>query len=746
MATIKDVAKLAQVSHGTVSNVIKGIHGVSLDKVKRVEEAIKVLGYKPNVYARGLKSNKTKNVGIVIPNIFDPAFVQIYTSIKRVLDEHDYMTSLHVTNEIIANENKIIRMAESGMFSGLVIATCQPSNYQPFKDLLGAGINIVTFERSVKGLDCDYVGFDNYQHINGTVKDLISQGYKAIALITGPKSYTSESQCIKAYKDAIKDVQQPIMARTNYDKESAFKASFKLLRQETPPDAIITSSIQLAEGLMGAISYAKAGLSKIPRVFSLSEDTWSDNSYSEITKLSRQTYKMGETIANIVLDNFNNQPFNSHKKAMIESNNNQRLELAEQQNINPINTFRQTDKIRAIMLAGEASYATESLINDFKSKSGIDVELHTYDYEQIYDVIKEQAKDSFYDIFLVDIPWLDEFIQTGVLTNLDAFVQRHPELLESIVPEIVDDFAKNDDSCYAVPYLFCNQILFYRKDLFEDTKYKRMFYEQYKSELRPPQNWIEFNAVGKFFTKEFNEESPTEYGTTLGGSYSSAAYCEFLPRMWAFGGDIIDKNGQVILNSSQNINALKNYCDSYKYADPSSKDFWWNEQVDEFAQGRAAMMVLFSAHASDITDRSKSVVVGEVGYDSIPGGIPLLGGWSLGINNNSKNKEEAFEFIRWACNQEIAIPSTILGGFAPCKNFYYSSELASIYPWVSKSLEDYQKTSKRVSYNLPNGKHVSVIQCEKIIAKAVRDAITSQITPEDALKVASQKINDFIKS
>ena len=744
MATIKDVAKHAKVSHGTVSNVIKGIPGVSLDKVKRVEEAIKVLGYKPNVYARSLKTNKSKNIGVVIPNVFDPVFVQIYSSIKRILEENDYNVSLHVTNEIIANENKIIQMAESGMFSGLVLATCQPNSVKNFKGLIDAGLNLVMIEREAEGFDCNFVGFNNYRIISSLVNDLLLSGYKAIALITGPKAYSSEMQCIKAYNEAIGNAQEPIIAKTNYDKESAFKAAFRLLQGEIIPDVIINSSIQLAEGVLGAISYVGTGLTKLPRVFSLAENTWSDNSYCEITKLARQTYKMGETVAHLILESFDNQPFNSHKRVLIDGGD-YSLNESERNTVKSFD-FKPVEKLRVIMLDSEASYATQSLLNDFSSKTRIDMEFHTLEYEKMYDVIKEQAKTDYYDIFLVDIPWLNEFIREGVLTNLDNYIEENPELFASIIPEIVDDFAKYNNRFYAVPYLFCNQILFYRKDLFEDTKYRRMFYEKYKTELKPPKNWVEFNAIAKFFSQKYNEESPTLFGTTLGGLYSSAAYCEFLPRMWAFGGEIINAKGENILNSPQNVSALKNYCESYGYADPSSIGFWWNEQVVEFAQGRAAMMVLFSAHATDITDRSKSTIVGEIGYDSIPGGIPLLGGWSLAINNNSKKKDQAFQFIKWACSHDIAIPSTILGGFTPCKNFYYSSELASIYPWVSKSLEDYKKTKKRAPYKSTHGRDVSVIECEKIVAEAVRKAIQSQLSPEEALTEASHKLNTIIES
>ena len=64
---------------------------------------------------------------------------------------------------------------------------------------------------------------------------------------------------------------------------------------------------------------------------------------------------------------------------------------------------------------------------------------------------------------------------------------------------------------------------------------QRLFFEQYHTVLKPPKPWVEYNAVAKFFTQKYNPDSPTQFGTTLGGWYPSGSLCEFLPRKWAMG-------------------------------------------------------------------------------------------------------------------------------------------------------------------------------------------------------------------
>ena len=98
MPTIKDVARYAGVSHGTVSNVLKGISSVSLENVRKVEEAIRELGYTPDASARNLKSDVSNIIGIVLPNITDSFFSQLYSSLNQVLRGQGYETLLYITN------------------------------------------------------------------------------------------------------------------------------------------------------------------------------------------------------------------------------------------------------------------------------------------------------------------------------------------------------------------------------------------------------------------------------------------------------------------------------------------------------------------------------------------------------------------------------------------------------------------------------------------------------------------------
>jgi multiple sugar transport system substrate-binding protein len=742
MTTIKDVAKLAGVSHATVSNVLNGYQGVSFDKVQRVQEAIKALGYQPDAKARSLKTNKAMNIGVILPNVIDPCFSQLFTGIERKLSEKQYTTSLYITLEIPAKEKQILQQVQQQRMDGIIIATCQPQMADGFDSIFQSEIKTVFVEREIGNLETNFVGFNNYNSIFKATSKFLDDGYRRIAVLSGPDEYYSERQCLNGYLDALAkheiEINKQLMEICNFDKESAFKATFRLLQLDNIPQVIITTSSQLAEGVIKAVVLSEYNLENKPIIISLSEESWATDCYPNIIKIARPAMLAGERAAEILLTNIEHPAFHENQQIELE---NLDIELFEKKPI-PNPKKEHIDSLKVLMLDTSATYSTFSLLADFDHEAGIHVDIETLSIEDLYYSIKKEALASNYDVFEIDVPWLPEFAEYGFLDNISDNIRENPEVIEDLIPGILE-YAKYGEDFYCLPYMYGTQLLFYRKDLFEDLKLQRLFFEQYHTALKPPKTWVEYNAVAKFFTKKYNPDSPTIFGTTLGGRYPSGSLCEFLPRKWAYGGRTFDENGKVVLDSKETIKALKNYCESYQYASPNSPEYWWDEQVADFCRGETAMMVLFMAHATDITDRSKSKIVGKIGYDIIPGGIPLLGGWLLGINKSSLKKDLAFKFISWACSKKLAIPRMILGGLTPCVNLHQSSELVSIYPWLPKAFESFNISRKRLIPKIGD-KVLSERKFEEILGEAVYQSITNQLTPESAIERAVMKFKQMV--
>jgi DNA-binding LacI/PurR family transcriptional regulator/ABC-type glycerol-3-phosphate transport system substrate-binding protein len=742
MATINDVARLAGVSRGTVSNIINGRSGVSSDKIARVNAAIESLRYVPDASARTLKTSKTNKVAVVLPNILDTNFAHIFTGVERVLNEHDYTASLYTSAEIGPKENRILDQVIQQKMDGVILATCQPEAIDRFRRLRDAGMRLVFVEREPVEKEFGFVGYNTGSSLGRILEDRIAGGCRNIGLFTGPESYSSEAECIEVWRATLArhgiELDRHFLAITNFDKESAFQAAIRLFQSANLPEVIIATSTQVLEGLLKAIEYTVFPQALEPEMISLSEASWSDHSYPHIGRIDRQAIRLGEIAAEQLLEEIENPAFSEPKRSFLKNN-----EAASPYLYSREAKERRTG-LRVLMLNGEALDATRQLAGDFQRASGVELEIEGLEYAELWDAIYDEKARKEYDVFEIDIPWLEEFARSGYLEPLDEMIRAYPDSFSHFIPGIAETWSIVDGAHWAFPYKFGSQILFYRKDLFEDPVIKRRFYDMYKAELRPPRSWKEYNTVARFFTRSCTPESPLSWGTTLGAHDFSGAVCEFLPRKWSYE-NLNGPDGSLYpLDNYETLLALKNYLESFDYAPPGSADSWWNEQVDIFAAGDAAMMIMFVAHATKLANRRFSKVIGKIDFSPIPGNNPVLGGWSLGINRASARKEEAFDFLRWITRSSIAVPLTILGGASPSVDLYKSSELVGIYPWLPKALESFEISRRRTSLVLNGGRIISEHILEKLLGEAIHACAAKQISPEEALAGAERKISAFI--
>ena len=743
MSTMKDVAKLAGVSHGTVSNVLNGSKGVSLDKVKRVQKAMVKLGYKPNAVARNLKLNKTMQFDLIIPNILDPSLAQIYESLSMYASEKEYTAHLQITNEDPELETKLLNQALMYNKDGVILMTCQPNNTDLFERLMDSGLKIVFILSQLAETDHHFVGLDVKSTVSKITDYFLAKNKEGVAIITGPTEYTFETLCLTGYIEAHITAKQPIKEfyceTSNYDRQAVIKEAFKILTQPIPPKVIIATCHIMVNAIIKAMELLNLSEEDRPLIVALVAYSWSITKRPGVLYVMLPYVKIAELAFEFLMEDVN-ASLGGYKNTFIKVKTPDVKKLMCEQE-SKHTAVAAGDTIRVLLTQNNASLATKMLLPDFEKQTGIKVAIDMVPYFDNYEALERDWYQSEYDVWGIDIPWLSELAQKGVIENLDDYLDDN---YTSDVPyKIFNDFTMFDGSVYAIPFTICTQQLFYRKDLFGDLKNQRLYYEQNKKDLAPPKNWQQFNEVARFFTKEFNKESPTAYGTTLGAKISSGAVCEFLPRLWGFGSSIGETGFD--LNNEKAVLALENYIESFKYASKGSYDYWWEEQVLEFSKGDVAMMIMFADQISDVTVRSKSKVNGKVGYADIPGGIGTLGGWSIAINAFSKKKKSAFKFLDWASSQEMSVITTILGGCVPCQTAINDFEVSSIYPWLKKSIEVKQSSNLRAIPQKVDGTHVSEHLFEEILGEAIHRAVIGETDAKSALSEANEKLNDILK-
>jgi ABC-type glycerol-3-phosphate transport system substrate-binding protein len=265
----------------------------------------------------------------------------------------------------------------------------------------------------------------------------------------------------------------------------------------------------------------------------------------------------------------------------------------------------------------------------------------------------KSGKVSF-DVAALDAIWLKTFAP-GVKPLNDLFTSKvKGDLFPSLVSE-----ATVDGKVVGMPVWTNAELLFYRKDLFDDAKNKAAFKAKYGYDLAPPKTWQQFADAAKFFT-----HGTSLYGTDVKGAVET----EWLATVLQTGekAAVLDKDGKVIINDANHLKALQYYTALNtvdKVSPPGAAQIDWAAAQNLFNQGKTAMTRFWGHAYTQIP--ADSPVAGKVGVTTLPagpGGVAAVpGAWYLSIPNAAKNSARAQRFIQFAYDHNALGLTTSLG-------------------------------------------------------------------------------------
>jgi len=713
LPTIKDVAKLAGVSHGTVSNVLNGYKSVNSSIVKRVEAAIKELGYQPNLKAGSMRNSRTHCIGVLLPNITDNIHTNLYNGIERIAGEAGYSISLYVSNGSPETEEELLLRMQQQRVDGAVILSCIPGKTKVFNDLLKSGTELVFVRRKPDGLkEFTFLGIDECQALFNVTAGLLRQGWRDITLLTGRKEYSNEKECTKGFLDAIAESRRlgqlpetcpnggnTIIRIANEGKESAFRAGVQLLHteraaNERTPRALITTCSEYAQGIQAAVTMFSLNSSL---VLFLDNDSWiREVSRYPAIRISQRYYQLGEEAIKELLLMIEIPVHPKAETIILPANPAPPLPAPEKPRQNERRLSPNVKKLRVLMLENASSVAARLMKPAFSEETGIPVEINTLAYGSMYGAIFDNHSNEHYEIMQINIPWIAESIHRKLIVPLEDLMGKDNGIRSVFSQEILEQHGIFNDVLYMAPFLIGTQLLFYRKDLFSDLRIRRLFYERNRKPLEVPGTWKDYDTIAEFFTRSCNPESPVPYGTTLGGP--SGTYY-FIPRLWERGVSLLrefpqEPNAAFLERIEETLGWYKA---SFEHANPLARDWDQTEQANQFCQGNAAMMVIYQAHFTDHVYQHESNISREnIGFAALPNRTSVLGGWSLGVSTASAMLKEAKCFLEWIFKDENILLHNILGGAIPSKNTFSSHEMKKVYPWLASASDSVYASRKMI--------------------------------------------------
>jgi LacI family transcriptional regulator len=257
MATIKEVARRAGVSVGTVSNVLAEAPSVSEDLRRRVQAAIAALDYRPSHVARSLKSKRTKTLGMVISDITNPFFPLMVRGAEDAAAEHGYMLSIFNSDDDLARERRICETLSTGRVDGLLLvpALVRGDDAHVLR-LLQLGIPVVCLDRLPEGLALDRVGVDNAAGVRKAVSHLAGQGAKRIAFLGGLSRFYVSAERLAGFQSGMLDCGlKPIAGliwEGDFRQESGYRAGMTNLGKMRM-DAVFCANLPMALGWLRAM-------------------------------------------------------------------------------------------------------------------------------------------------------------------------------------------------------------------------------------------------------------------------------------------------------------------------------------------------------------------------------------------------------------------------------------------------------------------------------------------------------------
>jgi len=298
MATMADVARLAQVSKTTVSHVLNGTRSVHPRTELAVRQAMDMLAYTPNTIARSLARSTTNSVGVAISAISNFYFGEIVQAIEAECTSLGFTMLLADTHDDADHELRMVKALHERRVDGVILAPADSSSHTTLRYLSQRRVPTVLIDRAADA-SFDQVAVENTEAMMHLVEHLAGHGHKRIALLQGLAGLvTSDERAVgfqRALKNNVLDRDARLVVDGQSAREPAEHAVERLLDLDQPPTAIVSGNNQMTIGAM--IALRRRGLS-VPGDIALvgfDDFEWTDLFEPRLTVVAQPCAEIGQT-------------------------------------------------------------------------------------------------------------------------------------------------------------------------------------------------------------------------------------------------------------------------------------------------------------------------------------------------------------------------------------------------------------------------------------------------------------------
>ncbi|WP_332698679.1 LacI family DNA-binding transcriptional regulator [Halalkalibacter lacteus] len=308
MTSIKDVAKVANVSTATVSHVINGTRFVSETTKVRVFQAMKELDYKPNLVAKSLRSRKSMIIGLIVPMVYMDTsnffFMAIANGIETIVKQKGYNLILGNSHEDLKTELEQIKLFNTQLIDGLIIAPTA-EDVTEYDEVFSGDYPVIFIDRKPKGYDGDLVMANSYQGTFEAIETLIKKGHEKIGFITGHLGMTTSDDRLTGYKKAHEKnkltVEPSLIKEGTPSFEEGYKQAKELVNKKAVTSLFVSNNVMT----MGALRFLNEKQIKIPdeiAIIGFDDYDWMKITTPPLAVVEQPSYEIGEKAVHILLN------------------------------------------------------------------------------------------------------------------------------------------------------------------------------------------------------------------------------------------------------------------------------------------------------------------------------------------------------------------------------------------------------------------------------------------------------------
>lgn len=304
--TIKDIAKILNVSPSTVSRALKDHPDISERTRVAVQELAEKMNYRPNKLARSLRQKRSNIIGVIIPQITHHFFSSVISGIEDMAYQKDFNVIISQSNESFEREmNNTYTLLQSQVDGMLISRTKETMDYKHFENVIDGDIPVVFFDRICPEIDTDNVVIDDRGAAFEATEHLITIGCKRIAHFRGPKNLEISEKRLAGYFEALKKHEIPIYDSLIIESDNLETAEIemqKLIDEDNLPDGIFAVNDFTA---IGAMKTLKKNGKKIPEdvaIVGFTNNVISEIVEPQLSTIEQNGYQIGYRATEILIE------------------------------------------------------------------------------------------------------------------------------------------------------------------------------------------------------------------------------------------------------------------------------------------------------------------------------------------------------------------------------------------------------------------------------------------------------------